>query len=90
MISNAFAKTMARYNAWQNQWMFAAADGLGEAERNADRGAFFGGIAATLSHLMWGDTVWIARFDGGETPPPVTNGRATALPHMPDEVPEWL
>lgn len=64
-----YAQTMARYNAWQNQWMFQAADGLSDAERQADRGAFFGGIQKTLSHLMWGDTLWIARFDGG----PVTD-----------------
>ena len=65
MITPAFAQTMARYNAWQNQWMFAAVAGLTPAERQADRGTFFGSIEATLSHLMWGDTIWIARFDGG-------------------------
>lgn len=68
MITPGYCRTMARYNAWQNQWMFAAADGLGEAEREADRGAFWGSIRSTLSHLMWGDTIWIARFDGGEGP----------------------
>ncbi|MBF9042015.1 damage-inducible protein DinB [Rhodobacterales bacterium HKCCE4037] len=59
---------MARYNAWQNQWMFAACDGLDAEARQADRGLFFGSIERTLSHLMWGDTTWIARFDGGPGP----------------------
>jgi uncharacterized damage-inducible protein DinB len=64
MVGPEYARYMARYNAWQNQWMYQAADALTEAERELDRGAFFGGIRSTLSHLMWGDTIWIARFDG--------------------------
>ncbi|MDJ1007444.1 MAG: DinB family protein [Paracoccaceae bacterium] len=59
---------MARYNAWQNRSVYAAADGLGDADRRADRGAFWGSIHRTLSHLLWGDTIWMGRFDGG--PPP--------------------
>lgn len=68
MITPAFAQTMARYNAWQNQWMFGATANLSNAAREADRGAFFGSIRATLSHLMWGDLMWMARFDGGPLP----------------------
>ena len=68
MITPDYARHMARYNAWQNQWMFQAADGLTQAQRQEDKGAFWGSIEATLSHLMWGDTLWIARFDGGEGP----------------------
>jgi uncharacterized damage-inducible protein DinB len=66
MISPDYARTMARYNAWQNQSIYAAAATLDDGAREADRGAFFGSIRATLSHLMWGDLMWIARFDGGE------------------------
>lgn len=68
MIGPDYARTMARYNAWQNQWIYAAANVLSEAEREAERGAFWGGIRTTLSHLMWGDLIWIARFDGGPGP----------------------
>ncbi len=73
MIGPAYARTMARYNAWQNQWMFQAADGLTDTQRQEDRGGFFGGIQATLSHVMWGDTLWISRFDGGESVAPATS-----------------
>jgi hypothetical protein len=27
-----------------------------------------GAVSATLAHLMWGDQIWIARFDGGDGP----------------------
>lgn len=68
MVGPDYARHMARYNAWQNQWMFQAADGLTQEQRDEDRGGFWGGIQTTLSHLMWGDTIWIARFDGGDGP----------------------
>ena len=68
MITPSYCQMMARYNAWQNQSLFQAAAGLSDADREADRGAFFGGIRATLSHLMWADLIWIARFEGGEGP----------------------
>ena len=66
MITPDYVRTMARYNAWQNQSLYTAAHSLTEADRNQDRGAFWGSIRATLAHLLWGDTIWIARFDGGQ------------------------
>lgn len=67
-ISPEWVQMMARYNAWQNGWMVEAASGLSDAERRKNRGAFFGGISQTLSHLLWGDLIWMSRFDGGEAP----------------------
>lgn len=68
MITPAHTQLMARYNRWQNQSLYAAADQLSDAERKLDQGAFFGSIHATLSHLLWGDRVWLNRFAG--TPQP--------------------
>jgi uncharacterized damage-inducible protein DinB len=68
MIKPAFARTMAAYNAEMNRRIYAAADRLGDAERRSDRGAFWGSIHGTLSHLMWGDRMWMSRFDGWERP----------------------
>jgi len=68
MISPEFCQTMARYNAWQNRQVKAAAEKLTEAELRADQGAFFGSVMATINHLLWGDLLWMTRFDGGEPP----------------------
>lgn len=68
MASKEYALTMARYNLWQNENILTAASALSEAERQKDRGAFFGSIERTLSHLFWGDQVWLARF--ADTPAP--------------------
>mgnify|MGYP003346375346 FL=1 len=64
MISPDYVRMMARYNQWQNQSLYTAADGLNEAERLLDRGAFFGSIQGTFSHLLWGDQQWMSRFAG--------------------------
>ncbi|QZA82699.1 DinB family protein [Deefgea piscis] len=55
---------MAAYNQWQNQQMYAAAASLSDAERKADRGAFFKSIHSTLNHIVWGDLMWLSRFTG--------------------------
>ncbi len=68
MITAEYSRTMARYNAWQNQSLYHAAAGLDAEAREADRGAFWGSIRKTFAHLVWGDLIWIARFDGGEGP----------------------
>lgn len=68
MITPAYLQRMARYNRWQNRSIHGAADTLSDAARREDRGAFFRSIHGTLSHLLWGDTIWMARFDGGAPP----------------------
>ncbi|MCR9196190.1 MAG: DinB family protein [Hyphomonas sp.] len=68
MIDAEHARLMARYNKWQNENLYAAAAGLSEAERKQDRGAFFRSIHGTLSHILWADRVWMARFDGWDRP----------------------
>ena len=62
MIDRAYVQRMARYNRWQNANLYGVADGLGEDERRRERGAFFGSIHKTLSHLLWADQVWMSRF----------------------------
>jgi uncharacterized damage-inducible protein DinB len=69
MISPDWCRMMAAYNTEMNRRTFAAADRLDDAARRADRGAFWGSLHGTLSHLLWGDTQWMSRFDGGAKPP---------------------
>jgi uncharacterized damage-inducible protein DinB len=68
MITPAYARTMARYNRWQNESLYREAVKLSDEERQRDRGAFFGSIHGTLNHLFWGDSLWLSRFGGGEKP----------------------
>jgi uncharacterized damage-inducible protein DinB len=58
------ARTMARYNRWTNDTLYAVAAKLTDEERKRDRRAFFGSIHRTLNHLLLADRVWLARFTG--------------------------
>lgn len=64
-MDNAFVanfRFLARYNRWFNERLYAACETLADDERRRDRGAFFGSIHGTLTHLVWADKLWLARF----------------------------
>ena len=64
MFKGNLPQLMAAYNQWQNQQVYAAALQLSDAERKADRGAYFKSIHSTLNHILWGDLAWLSRFIG--------------------------
>jgi uncharacterized damage-inducible protein DinB len=83
VIDLAYVQRMARYNRGQNQNLYGVADGLSDGERRRERGAFFGSIHKTLSHLLWGDRIWMSRF----TPEvPVPEG---GIPGSVSLYPDW-
>jgi uncharacterized damage-inducible protein DinB len=82
MIDPAFVQRMARYNSWQNENLYRVADGLADEERRRERGAFFGSIHKTLSHLLWADRVWMSRFGEGEAP-------VAGIPQSVSLYPDW-
>ncbi len=59
-----WARTLASYNRWMNERLYALCADLPDAERKRDRGAFFRSIHGTLDHLLLGDRVWLGRFTG--------------------------
>jgi uncharacterized damage-inducible protein DinB len=83
MIDLAYVQRMARYNRWQNQSLYGAADALADDERRRERGAFFGSIHKTLSHLLWADRIWMSRFTPDVAAP------AGGIPGSVAAYPEW-
>jgi len=79
LVSPAFVRTMAGYNAEMNRRLYAAAQRLSDAERRRDRGAFWGSIHGTLCHLLWGDRIWMSRFDGWPKPSVSQKDSATLI-----------
>lgn len=49
MITPAYVRTMAAYNAEMNRRLYGAAARLSDAERRQPRGAFWGSIHGTLN-----------------------------------------
>ena len=83
MITPEYARTMARYNRWQNESLYREASKLSDEERRRDRGAFFGSIHGTLNHIYWGDCMWLSRFGVVDRPRSAT-GKVSV-----DEVPRF-
>lgn len=68
MITAQYCRTMAQYNRWQNNGLRDIVKKMDEDALRKDRGAFFGSLFATMNHLLWGDLIWMSRFDGGAGP----------------------
>ena len=82
MIDGAYVQRMARYNGWQNQNLYGVADALSDDERRRERGAFFGSIHKTLSHLLWADRIQMSRFT--DVPKP-----EAGIKDSPSLYPDW-
>ena len=83
MIDHAYVQRMARYNRWQNENLYGVANELSDAERRKERGAWFGSIHKTLSHLLWADNIQMSRFTS-DVPKP-----AVGIPDSVDLFPDW-
>lgn len=59
---------LARYNAGANARLYEACAQLDDTERKRVRQAYFKSIHGTLNHILVGDRIWLARFDGREVP----------------------
>jgi uncharacterized damage-inducible protein DinB len=63
---------LARYNRLANERLYEACARLSDEERREQRAGSFGSIHALLNHLLVGDRIWLARFQGaGHTTPPL-------------------
>lgn len=58
----------SHYNAAINDRLYEVIAKLDDADRTADRNAFFGSIHNTLDHILWADAMWMWRFQAGNRP----------------------
>lgn len=88
MSRTALVALMAEYNAWMNAKVYGTAARLSAEEIARERGAFFGSILGTLSHLMVADTIWLKRFaEHPARPGALEPLRSAPLPQRLDERP---
>lgn len=55
-------RTLARYNRWMNERLYAVCAEISDEERKQDRGAFFKSVHGILNHLLLADRIWLGRF----------------------------
>ncbi len=68
MITSEYVRVMAGYNEEMNRRVYAAAERLDDGVRREQSGAFWTSIHGTLSHILWADRLWLARFADGDKP----------------------
>ena len=71
---------LSRSNAWFDERLYGVCDGLSDVQRMHDHGAFFGSIHGTLNHIVWGDTMWLQRFNTQGVAFPALTGGELGLP----------
>lgn len=96
-MSTAFLdnyRFLARYNRWMNQRLYQACEALSDEERKRERGAFFGSIHHTLTHLVLADKMWLQRFAAQDTACAALSPALLTLPdgsdYSSDLHPDWL
>ncbi len=62
MDNLSYYKTMAEYNHWMNQNLYAICSEIPDIKRRENLGAFFKSIHGTLNHILVGDRIWLGRF----------------------------
>ena len=63
MFPNEIYSTLARYNRWMNEKLYAVCAQLSDEERKRDVAAPFRSIHGTWNHLLLTDQIWLGRFN---------------------------
>jgi uncharacterized damage-inducible protein DinB len=79
LVNAGFVRTMAAYNAEMNRRLYQASALISDPDRRKDRGAFWGSLHGTLCHLLWGDRMWMSRFDGWPKPDVIQKDSASLV-----------
>lgn len=58
-------QTLAYYNRIANERLYESCAQLSDDEYRKPRAGSFGSIHGLLNHILLGDTIWLARFEGG-------------------------
>lgn len=82
MIEKGYVVQLARYNAWQNRQLRDIFKVMSEEDLRAERGAFFGSIFATMTHILWADRMWMSRWCSDIDPPGHAAAQAASTPNF--------
>jgi len=68
----SYFQMLALYNRIANERLYETCATLDDTEYRKQRKGSFGSIHALLNHILLGDRIWMARFEGnGQTTPPL-------------------
>lgn len=62
MQHTEYFQTLARYNQWMNEKLYAVCASASDETRRRDTGAPFQSMSGVLNHLLLADRMWLSRF----------------------------
>lgn len=74
MLALAQVQELFAYNAWANRRLFTALAALSAEDYTRDLKTSFGSLHGTLAHIVWGEELWLRRWQGAPAPA-VAQGR---------------
>ncbi|MGH7612562.1 MAG: DinB family protein [Gemmatimonadales bacterium] len=87
MIDVRAVQELYRFNRWANARVFDAISGVTQEQFLKDLGSSYPSIRETLTHIVWGEWLWLQRWRGTS---PRTVFQATDFP-LPDSLKtRWL
>lgn len=77
MIAVAQLQELFAYNAWANRRLLTALEALSAKDYTLDLKTSFGSVHGTVAHIVWGEELWLRRWQGAP-PPAVPQGKDLA------------
>jgi len=75
-VSAEHYRLLFEYNRWANELVLEKSAGVSESDYFAPvEGLSFGSLHATLVHILVGEIVWLARWQGGKPPESLRDAR---------------
>ena len=74
MIAKPQIEELFAYNAWANRRLFTALAALAAEDYKRDLKTSFGGLQGTVNHIVWGEELWLRRWQAAP-PPAVPQGK---------------
>ncbi len=61
-------RSLFAYNKWANEKILENAGDLSDTEFESEFAASYGSMRGTLSHVLWAQVIWLARWEEREAP----------------------
>jgi uncharacterized damage-inducible protein DinB len=65
MVDVDTAQELLRYNTWANTRALDTVETLDQGQFTRALGGSFGSVQGTLTHMVWAESVWLERWQGG-------------------------
>lgn len=76
------AQELLRYNAWANNLVLDTVAALDPDEFTRSLGGSYPSVQGTLTHMVWGEWLWLERWQGGSPKEVFSPGEFPSVSHL--------